>query len=248
MAVIRASGVSKSYGDIDAVDDIFLTIDRGEIYGFLGPNGAGKTTTIEMLTGQTRPDTGTVSVLDIDSVAEPVAARAKMGILPERESPPSFLTPREYFELVGDIRGLDADTVTERIAEWGERLSFTDQLDTLHTDLSRGQQQKVMITQAFIHQPDVVIIDEPLVNLDPIMQERVKELFVEYADDNRTILLSTHDISVAEEICTRVGIIQNGDLREEISLADTDTETDLLSVFKETTDEETAMPGVTEGV
>lgn len=242
MPVIEATDVSKTYGEVTAVTDISLSIEHGEVYGFLGPNGAGKTTTIEVLTGQTRPDTGTVSVLGVDSTAHPVQAREKMGILPEREAPPSFLTPREYFELVGDIRGLDGDVLADRIEAWGERLSFGQQLDTLHTDLSRGQQQKVMITQAFVHNPDVVVIDEPLVNLDPIMQERVKELFVEYANEHRTILLSTHDMSVAAEICTRVGIIQNGTVVTERDLSGRADQERLLSVFEETTNESTKVP------
>jgi len=239
MSIIEATGLSKTYGDVTAVDEISLSIDSGEIYGVLGPNGAGKTTTIEMLTGQTHPDTGTVYVLGVDPVTAPVQARSKLGILPEREAPPSFMTPREYFTLIGDIRDMPPDIVESQIEAWSDELSFTEQLDTLHTDLSRGQQQKVMITQAFLHNPAVVVIDEPLVNLDPIMQERVKDVLVEHASDDRTILLSTHDIGVAASICTRVGIVDRGELVTETDVTDADGEDELLAVFRDATGMET---------
>ena len=226
---IAAEGVRKQYGDLVALDDLTLSIDRGELYGFLGPNGAGKTTTITILTGQQRPDAGTVRVLGADPVADPVGTRDLLGILPEREDPPSFLTPREYFEFVATVRDLDEDHVAERVAEWADHLAFEEKLDTLCADLSRGQRQKVMVTQAFLHEPELVFIDEPLANLDPIMQERLKSFLVGYVERGNTVFLSTHYIDVAEEICTRVGVLRGGrlvadrrprDLREQESLMD----------------------------
>lgn len=240
MSVIEATNLSKRYGGVTAVNGISLSIDSGEIYGVLGPNGAGKTTTIEMLTGQTHPDTGTIYVLDVNPVTAPVQARSKLGILPEREAPPSFMTPREYFTLIGDIRDMSPDIVESQIDAWSDELSFKQQLDTLHTDLSRGQQQKVMITQAFLHDPSVVVIDEPLVNLDPIMQERVKDILIERASDDRTILLSTHDIGVAASICTRVGIVDRGELVTETDVTNSDSEAELLALFRDATGMETA--------
>ncbi|ELY80515.1 ABC transporter-related protein [Natrinema pallidum DSM 3751] len=206
-------------------------VDRGEVYGFLGPNGAGKTTTIRVLTGQIEPDAGDVSVLGTDPVADPIETRRQVGILPEQESPPSFLTPREYLAFVGKVRGLDPDRVAERTDAWAERLGFESKLDTLHTDLSRGQQQKVMIAQAFVHEPDVVFIDEPLANLDPLVQEQVKRFLVSYAADDNAVFVSTHNIDVAEEICTRVGIVADGQLVAERSLADDPTDESLLDLF-----------------
>lgn len=235
MTVIEASALSKTYGSTTAVDDVELSIQAGEIYGMLGPNGAGKTTTIGMITGQTHPDSGSITVFDIDPVETPVAARANLGILPERESPPDHMTPREYFLLVGDVRGIPPETVESQIDLLSDQLAFSDQLDSLHCDLSRGQQQKVMITQAFLPDPDLVVIDEPLVNLDPIMQERVKDLLVEHANNGNTILLSTHDIGVAASICTRVGIVYNGQLVTEIDVAKDSTQEDLLTVFRDAT-------------
>ncbi len=197
MGVIRVAGLRKTYGTVNAVDGMGFDVDRGEVYGFLGPNGAGKTTTIRVLTGQIEPDAGDVSVLATDPVVDPIETRRKVGILPEQESPPSFLTPREYLAFVGEVRDLDPNRVAERTDTWAERLGFESKLDTLHTDLSRGQQQKVMIAQAFVHEPDVVFIDEPLANLDPLVQEQVKRFLVSYAADDNAVFVSTHNIDVA---------------------------------------------------
>ena len=218
MVAIRVDGLCKSYGSVRAVDGMDLSVDRGELFGFLGPNGAGKTTTIRALTGQVRPDAGTIRVLETDPAVEPLETRRQVGILPEQGSPPSFLTPREYLEFVGSVRDLDPDTVAERTDRWATRLGFERKLETLHTDLSRGQQQKVMLTQAFLHEPDVVVIDEPLANLDPLVQEQVKQFLVSYAAGDNAVFVSTHNIDVAEEICTRVGIVANGELVTERSL------------------------------
>lgn len=235
MSAIQADELTKSYGELTALSGLSLSVDQGEIFGFLGPNGAGKTTTIRVLTGQLRPDSGTAAVLGVDPVTEPVAVRERVGILPEQERPPSYLTPREYFSFVGAVRDLDDGVVDERVEAWTNRLSFREKLDTLCADLSRGQQQKVMITGAFLHDPDAVFIDEPLANLDPIMQERVKRFLEEYRTAGNAVFLSTHDIEVAEELCTRVGIINEGQLLAQ-HRPDELAEGGLLSAFLEHVD------------
>ena len=209
MNAVETEGLTKKYGDLTALDGLTLEVEEGELFGLLGPNGAGKSSTIEILTGQTKPTSGTARVMGVDPTKNPVEARSRMGVLPEREDPPSFLTPREYFDFVGDVRGIEVDGKVEK---WAERLGFEDKLDAISMDLSRGQKQKVMFAQAFVHEPELVFIDEPLTNLDPIVQERVKDFVVEYNEKGNTVFLSTHDITVAEEICTRVGIIQKGKL------------------------------------
>ena len=236
MPAIRLDHVKKSYGAIEAVTDLSLSVPEGGIYGLLGPNGAGKTTTMEILTGRLAPDAGTVRVLGIDPVADPIAVRERVGILPETESPPSFMTPREYFDFVGTVRGLDDATVERRVDEWADRLAFGEKLDTYNTDLSRGQQQKVMIAAAFLHDPDAVFIDEPLSNLDPIMQERVKAALTAFADDGGTILLSTHNVDVAADICTRVGIVYDGTLVTEVTPSELAPDESLLDVFMDRVD------------
>ncbi len=209
MKAVETEDLTKKYDSLIALDHLSLEVEEGEIYGLLGPNGAGKSTCIEILTGQTKPTSGSAKVLDVDPVADPVEVRRRIGVLPEREDPPSFMTPREYFDFVAEVRDVDLDGEAQR---WAERLGFAEKLDTLNIDLSRGQKQKVMLAQAFVHRPDLVFIDEPLTNLDPVVQERVKRMITEYNDDGKTIFLSTHDINVAEEVCTRVGIIQSGEL------------------------------------
>ncbi|MEY7849536.1 ABC transporter ATP-binding protein [Natrarchaeobius sp. A-rgal3] len=236
MGVIRVDDVYKSYGTVRAVDGMSFAVDRGELFGFLGPNGAGKTTTIRALTGQIRPDSGTISVLGTDPTDDPLEARSRVGILPEQGSPPSFLTPREYLEFVGTVRDLDADLVAERTERWADRLGFRNKLETLHTDLSRGQQQKVMIAQAFVHEPEVVLIDEPLANLDPLVQEQVKRFLLEYAADDNAVFVSTHNIDVAESICSRVGIVADGEIVAERSLEEGFDDGSLLDVFLECVD------------
>jgi len=227
MVAVETDGLRKVYGDVVALDGLDLTVNRGELYGLLGPNGSGKTTTIEILTGQRMPTAGRATVLDIDPAEEPLAVRESVGILPEREDPPSFLTPREYLEFVGDTRGID--DVDERIETWARRFEFRGVLDTLSTDLSEGERQRVMLAQVFIHDPDLVFIDEPLVNLDPLMQAEVKTHLQEYCERGNTLFLSTHFMAVAEELCTRVGIIADGKL-----VADRDPrrlDGDLLGTF-----------------
>jgi ABC-2 type transport system ATP-binding protein len=228
---VRTKGLAKHYGDVTALDDLSLTVPQGELFGFLGPNGAGKSTTINILTGQLVPDAGSAAVVGIDPVAEPVRARQAVGILPENGRPPSFLTVREYFEFVAATRELDDDVVGPRVDAWADRLEFEHKLDTLCTDLSQGERQKVLITQAFLHEPDLVFIDEPLTNLDPIMQERVKRFFREYRADGNTLFLSTHFIGTAEEVCTKVGIINRGRLLAEIDPRELDESESLLDRF-----------------
>jgi ABC-2 type transport system ATP-binding protein len=208
MPAVETTNLTKQYGDILALDGLDLTVESGELFGLLGPNGSGKTTTIEILTGQRTPTDGSARVLGVDPVAKPIEVRRSVGILPEREDPPSFLSPREYLEFVGDVR--DVPEIDDRIDRWARKLGFRGVLDTLSTDLSEGERQRVMLAQVFIHDPELVFIDEPLVNLDPLMQADVKNLLSEYCDDGNTLFLSTHFMEVAEELCTQVGIIADG--------------------------------------
>jgi len=232
MQAITTANLTREFGEVTALSGLDLTVEDGELFGLLGPNGSGKTTTIEILTGQLRPTDGTASVLGHDPVEDPLAVRRAVGILPEREDPPSFLTAREYLEFVCEVRGLM--DVADRIDEWADRLSFAHKLDTLATDLSEGERQRVMLAQAFVHEPDLVFIDEPLVNLDPILQEEVKDHLQAYCDRGNTLFLSTHFVEVAAELCTTVGILSEGDLLATRDPRDLDTEETLLSYFIET--------------
>jgi len=233
---IQIEGLRKVYGDVTAVANLSFSVDEGELFGLIGPNGAGKTTTMEVLTGQLIPEGGRVSVLGVDPVARPTAVRERIGILPEKESPPTFMTAREYFEFVGAVRDIADDAVDERVETWAERLAFSDHLDTLASDLSRGQQQKVMIAGAFLHDPALVFIDEPLANLDPIMQERVKRFLRDYREAGNTVVITTHDVDVAAELCTRVGVVHGGSLVADVRPAELPAGKTLLDVFIERVD------------
>ena len=205
---IRASGVSKSYAGRKVLDGIDIEIGKGELFGLLGPNGAGKTTMIRAMTGQVRPESGSIHVGGVDALKDPVKVRELVGIVPEQETPPSFLSASEYLRFVCMIRKLDR--VQERCDRWFEYLAFGDERDVLCKNLSRGTRQKLMISQAFIHEPKIAFIDEPLINLDPVMQKRVKEHLRKFVREGGTVFLSTHVLAIAEEICTRIAIIDKG--------------------------------------
>ena len=208
--VIEAHDLSKAYGDVQAVDHVTLAVEKGALYGLLGPNGSGKTTMIRMLTGQTRPTGGTASVLGVDVVKDPVGVRGRVGIIPEQETPPSFLTAQEYLEFVAAVRKIpDIETKADW---WFDFLDFADKKNVLCKDLSRGTRQKLMFAQAFIHEPALALIDEPLINFDPIMQNVVKEYLAAYVKKGKTIFVSTHILEVAEEICSDFAILHKGTL------------------------------------
>ena len=208
--ILETRDLVKTYGEVKAVDHVTLAVEKGALFGLLGPNGSGKTTMIRMLTGQTRPTGGSATVLGLDVVQNPVKVREKVGIIPEQETPPSFLTAREYLDFVGAIRKIP--DVSERADWWFDFLDFGDKKDVLCKDLSRGTREKLMFAQAFIHEPALALIDEPLINFDPIMQDVVKEYLSGYVKSGRTIFISTHILEVAEEICSGFAILHKGKL------------------------------------
>ena len=226
MNLVEASGVSKSYGDF-SLKDIKLDVDEGEIVGILGPNGAGKSTLMKVLSGQIERDTGGLEVLGFDPGEDSLGLRERIGVLPEREDPPSFLTGREYLDFVSDVRGESMD--------WGlpERLGLKDfQLGQQTRNLSKGERQKLMVVQAFFHRPELVFIDEPLINLDPLIQEKVKDLFREHRERGGSMVLSTHLVSLAEEVCDRVIFLKDGEVVREV-----ETPEDLKEKFVDSTEE-----------
>jgi ABC-2 type transport system ATP-binding protein len=208
--VLEARDLSKTYGDVKAVDHVTLAVEEGALFGLLGPNGSGKTTMIRMLTGQTRPTGGEATVLGVDAVRDPVGVRERVGIIPEQETPPSFLTSMEYLEFVGAVRKIP--DIRTKADWWFDFLDFADKKNVLCKDLSRGTRQKLMFTQAFIHEPALALIDEPLINFDPIMQDLVKDYLAGYVKKGRTIFISTHILEVAEEICSGFAILHKGKL------------------------------------
>lgn len=218
MKVIETKNLTKRFGDLKAVDNISLSIGEGELFGLLGPNGSGKTTTMKLLTGQIKPTKGSARVLDVDVLREPVRVRGLVGIIPEQESPPSFLTAEEYLHFVARIRGLDDAEV--RTGRWTKFLEFEDQKNVLCKDMSRGTRQKLMFAQAFLHGPSLAFIDEPLIHLDPVIQRKVKDYLRDFVKDGGTIFFCTHVLEIAEKICTRIAIIDRGKIIHDGSIKD----------------------------
>ncbi len=208
MSFVSAEGLGKTRSNGFKLKDIDLEIKEGEIVGVLGPNGAGKSTLMDVLTGQLRRDKGDLQVLGKEPSNEAIALRSEIGILPEREDPPSFLTGHEYLDFVSDIREEKVDD------SWSERLNITGKLGQLTKDISKGERQKLMVIQAFFHRPKLVFIDEPLANLDPLVQEEVKNIFREHRERGGSMLLCTHVIGLAEELCDRAIFIENGEVVE----------------------------------
>lgn len=208
--MIEAKGLTKHYGSVAAVNGVSFSVAEGELFGLLGPNGSGKTTMIRMLTGQIPPSAGSARVMGIDVAGDPIEVRKHVGIIPEQETPPSFLTAEEYLHFVARIRNLDR--IEERCDCWFDLLDFREKRDVLCKDLSRGTRQKLMFAQAFLHEPRLVLIDEPLINLDPIVQRTVKDFLQDYVQEGGTVFISTHIIEIAEEICDRIAVLHEGRL------------------------------------
>ena len=208
--VLEAKNLMKRYGDVVAVDNVSLAVEKGALFGLLGPNGSGKTTMIKMLTGQTRPTSGSATVLGIDVIKDPVGVRGQVGNHPRTGDTAQF----PYCDGVPRIRcgGAEDPGIETKADWWFDFLDFADKKNVLCKDLSRGTRQKLMFTQAFIHEPALALIDEPLINFDPIMQDVVKDYLAGYVKKGKTIFISTHILEVAEEICSGFAILHKGRL------------------------------------
>jgi ABC-2 type transport system ATP-binding protein len=212
ITMIKIKNLCKDYGTVRAVDDLNLTIDSGEFFGFLGPNGAGKTTTIKIITGILKPTKGDVSVCGHDVISDPLNAKRRIGYIPDRPYLYEKLTGREFLEFVGKLYDLEEGYVEETSKEYLEAFKLYDWVDELIDSYSHGMRQKLIITSALLHNPEVIVVDEPMVGLDPMGVKIVKELFKKLCAKGVTIFMSTHTLEVAEEMCDRIGIIQNGKL------------------------------------
>jgi ABC-2 type transport system ATP-binding protein len=201
--------LSRQFGTHTAVLDIGLTLRRGEVLGLLGPNGAGKTTTMQMLTGNLAPSAGSVRICGIDLVAHPVEAKRHIGYLPEH--PPLYreLTVDEFLRLAGRLHGLTRARLEQALGSVKQRCGLADTGKRLLGSLSKGYQQRVGIAQAIIHDPDVVVLDEPTVGLDPIQIREIRDLVRELRE-NRSVILSTHILPEVESVCDRVEILHHG--------------------------------------
>lgn len=206
--------VSKSYkkGAVKAVDDLSLDVKPGEIFGFLGPNGAGKTTTIKMAVGLLRADAGRIIISGHDTAKEPLKAKAVLGYVPDNPDLYERLTGLEYLNFIADVYRVPIDVRRERINRMLEMFELTNAVGDLVQGFSHGMQQKLALTGAWLHDPDVLILDEPMVGLDPRSAHLVKDLMREHCDRGKTVFFSTHVLEVAEKLCDRIGIINKGKL------------------------------------
>ncbi|MEY4723617.1 MAG: hypothetical protein RLZZ324_1130 [Candidatus Parcubacteria bacterium] len=219
-AVLEFRGVTKRFGDTVAVNALRLSVHEGEIYGLIGPNGAGKTTTVKMAAGLYRPTTGTVRVAGIDMSGEPTKAKAHLGYVPDDPSAYDRLSGREFLQFIGEIRGMDRDARDARIEALLDEYHIRGLADGAFGAYSRGSKQKISFIAALLHQPAVLLVDEPMVGLDPESARITMRLLTEYAHGGGAVLLSTHSLGVAEEICHRFGLLKEGKLMMEGTAAD----------------------------
>jgi ABC-2 type transport system ATP-binding protein len=207
-SLVIAKDLAKRYGDFIALHPLDVKVSSGEFFGVFGPNGAGKSTFIKLLTGQLRPSFGAVEVLGINAAEDPQKLKANIGIVPESESPPSYLTPSEFLQFVGKLRGLD--DLDNKVDYWMNWFGLEEKSDTMCKDLSKGQRQKVMLASAFIHEPRLLFLDEPFANLDPIYQRKCRQWLLDMVANGGTIFLCSHVLEMAERMCNRMAIINNG--------------------------------------
>lgn len=210
--MIRLIDLSKNYGRLTAVGALNLEVPGGQIFGFLGPNGAGKTTTIRMLMGVLKPTSGQVFLGDHDMAREPEKAKAIAGFIPDRPFIYEKLSGGEFLEFVGKLHRLKPPRLTQKIAELLERLELTPWKDELIDSYSHGMKQRLVVCAALLHEPKILVVDEPMVGMDPKGARTLKDLFRAWAARGNTVFLSTHSLSMTEEICHRIGIIHRGRL------------------------------------
>ena len=210
MAEIFVEGLSKSYGDVVALDDVSLRCESGQVFGLLGPNGAGKSTLLKIVVGLLKPTSGIVRLGEHDIAQSPEAAKQIVGYLPENPSLYTGLTVQEFLQFVGKIRGVDDSSLANKVDESLRTFSLVEKTDSLIGSLSKGMKQKVALIASTIHDPSVLVLDEPLTALDPRTQRLVKDWIGSQAGKGVTILLSTHLMEIAQSYCTRLAIIDKG--------------------------------------
>ncbi len=208
--MIEFKNVSKHFGSKKAVDDLSLMIKDGEIFGFLGPNGAGKTTTIKMLVGLLEPSGGDIFLNGLDVQKNPLEAKRKLSFVPDNPDIYDKITGIQYLNFLANIYQLSAEEKKVRIEKYSNEFEMTDALTGLITGYSHGMQQKICLIGALIHEPEVLILDEPMVGLDPKSSFHLKELMREHCEAGKTVFFSTHVMEVAEKICDRIAIINHG--------------------------------------
>jgi ABC-2 type transport system ATP-binding protein len=211
--MIRLHGVTKRYGKFTAVDSLDLHVKPGELFGFLGPNGAGKTTTIRMVTGVLRPTAGEITVAGHDLIRDPVTAKRHIGYIPDRPALYEKLTGGEFLRFVSGLWGQNGGQAERKADELLTLFDLIDWKDSLVETYSHGMRQKLLISSALVHSPDVIVVDEPMVGIDPRGARLIKDLLRAFARQGGTVFMSTHTLEVAEALCDRIAILHGGRVR-----------------------------------
>jgi ABC-2 type transport system ATP-binding protein len=211
-SLIVTQALVKRYGDKVAVNNVSLEVQAGEVFGFLGPNGAGKTTTIKMIVGLLQPTSGTVRVAGFDVQTQPMQAKASSGYVPDTPNLYAKLTGRELLRFVGDLYDLDRQHMAQRTEELLRVLDLGEAADNTIDSYSHGMQQKASLAAALMHDPKVLVLDEPTVGLDPKSARLITDILRQMADRGSAVFLSTHILEIAERMCDRIGIINKGEL------------------------------------
>ncbi|MBI2384598.1 MAG: ABC transporter ATP-binding protein [Elusimicrobia bacterium] len=237
--MIRLEGLSKTFGAYKAVDDLHLEVRPGEIFGFLGPNGAGKTTTVKMMTGLLKPSAGRVLVGGRDMAADPIAAKRAMGLVPDEPFVYPKLTGAEYLRFVGELYGVALPDMKKRVPELLEMFELSPWGGELLESYSHGMRQKLVLAGILLHEPKILVLDEPMVGLDPKSARLVKDIFLKLAERGTAIFMCTHVLEIAEKLCHRIGIMIGGkmiacgtldELREQSKKEGRDLESVFLSL------------------
>lgn len=211
--MIKVTGLTKYYGGKPAAKDISFEVKKGEVFGLLGTNGAGKSTTIKMLCGLLKPTRGSIRIGNIDLQRMPLKAKSMMGYLPENPLIYDKLTGAETLELIGKLRKLSIDMIEQRVKYYADTLGLGEQIYHEVGTYSKGMRQKLAIAMTLIHDPEMVLLDEPASGLDPRYTKLLKDWIKNLSANGRTVLLSTHIIEMAETLCDKIGIIDQGKMK-----------------------------------
>lgn len=234
--MLEINGLSKSYGSHKAVDNLSMRIANGEIHGFIGHNGAGKTTTLRSIAGIMQFEEGTITIDGHSIKDEPLACKKIMAYIPDNPDLYEFMSGIQYLNFIADIFGVDISTRDERIHRYTDLFEITNVLDDAISSYSHGMKQKLAIVSAWIHEPKLILMDEPFVGLDPKASHILKQMMREFCDQGNAILFSTHVLEVAEKLCDRVAIIKDGKLIRSGTMEEVKGDSSLESVFLELED------------
>ncbi len=208
VSIVSTRSLSKRFGEKTVLDRVTIDVQQGDLFGLFGPNGAGKTTLLRIMTGQLEQDSGEAQVIGLDVKSDPLGVKKLIGIVPEVESPPTYLTAYEYLYFVAKVRNVQ--DIDKKIDRWFDFFDLKDSRDVICRDLSKGMRQKIMLASAFIHEPKLLFLDEPFINLDPIYQRKLREYLLGYVKDGGTIFMCSHLLEIAERLCNKAAIISEG--------------------------------------